>query len=109
MALRVIKQGETEKGGSILWTYTKTNKLFLALSIWQFVDHFFQVGLQPYLQIATLEMKRDTLFEHKEVAVTCEKKWETPMNIKNCWNHQPSRRRLAKGGKHMWSMVNVIY
>ncbi len=34
---------------------------------------FFQDGLQPYLQIATARMKRDILFEHKEVAIIYEK------------------------------------
>jgi hypothetical protein len=39
MALQVIEQGEDKKGGNILWTYTETSKLLLALNIWQFVTH----------------------------------------------------------------------
>ncbi len=33
---------------------------------------FFQARLVPYLQITTMGMKQDTLFEHKEFVVTCE-------------------------------------
>jgi hypothetical protein len=39
---------------------------------------------QPYLWIATMGMKRDTLFEDKEVTSTCEEVWETTMNTENC-------------------------
>ncbi len=34
---------------------------------------FFQTCSQPYLQMATTGMKRDTLSKHKEAIVTCEK------------------------------------
>jgi hypothetical protein len=33
---------------------------------------FFRVGLVPYLQIAIIGMKRNTLFKHKKSMVTCE-------------------------------------
>jgi hypothetical protein len=33
---------------------------------------FFSARLVPYLQIATLEMKQNTLFEHKESTIICE-------------------------------------
>lgn len=32
---------------------------------------FFVAGLVPYLRVATTRMKRDTLFFHKKVMVTC--------------------------------------
>jgi hypothetical protein len=33
---------------------------------------FFQTGLQPYLWIANMGVKMDTLFEHKEAEITYE-------------------------------------
>ncbi len=33
---------------------------------------FFQTRLQPYLQIATMGTRKNTLFKHKQVVVTCE-------------------------------------
>jgi hypothetical protein len=93
---------QRQKGGSILWTYIETNKLPLTLSRRQFVDHFLLVGMQPYLWIATMGMKNDTLFEHKKVVINCEKTMKTLMNIVNCWNHQLNKKMLLKKGKQMW-------
>jgi hypothetical protein len=40
---------------------------------------FFEVGLVPYLQIAIARIKQNTLFKHKEFAVTYE---ETMADVK---------------------------
>jgi hypothetical protein len=34
--------------------------------------NFFQYGLQPYLCVATISMKRETLQQHKEITLVCE-------------------------------------
>jgi len=57
---------------------------------------FFRACLQPYLQMATTRMKRDTLFKQKKIIVTCEENIGNAINTKNCLNHQLSKRRLAK-------------
>jgi hypothetical protein len=66
MAFRVIKQGN-DKMAKVY--YEKILKLANCLQ--HKVDDnllttFVRVGLVPYLQIATTEMNRNTLFEHKE-------------------------------------------
>ncbi len=38
-----------------------------------FLTTVFKVGLLPYIRLTTIGMKRDTLIEHKEVVVVCEK------------------------------------
>ncbi len=38
-----------------------------------FLTIVFRSGLQPYLHVATTCMKRETLQQHKEVALICEK------------------------------------
>ncbi len=72
MAFTVIKQSNDKK---VEVYYERILKLVNRLQ--HKVDDnllttFFQVGLVPYLQIATTRMKRDTLFEHKEFAVNFE-------------------------------------
>ncbi len=73
MALRVIKQGGDEKV-EVYYEYI--------LKLTNYLQHqpkdnllitFFQTSLQPYLRIAIVEMKKDTLFKHKIIVLTCEK------------------------------------
>jgi hypothetical protein len=49
--------------------------------------------------MATTWMKRDTLFEHKEVAITCEESMGNTNEYQELLEPQPSRRRLAKEGE----------
>jgi hypothetical protein len=37
-----------------------------------FLTTIFRVGLLPYLKLTTIGMRRNTLIEHKEVAIVCE-------------------------------------
>jgi len=72
MAFRVIKQKNDEK---VEVYYEQI--LRLANCLQHKMDNnllttFFRVGLVPYLQIATIGMKRDTLFEEKKSMVTYE-------------------------------------
>jgi hypothetical protein len=72
MAFRVIKQKNDEK---VEVYYEQI--LRLANCLQHKMDNnllttFFRVGLVPYLQIATIGMKRDTLFEDKKSMVTYE-------------------------------------
>jgi hypothetical protein len=80
MALRVIKQAPFEK---MEVYYERIMKLVNCLN--HTVDNsllmtFFRTKLVPYLQLATVGMKRDTLFLHKEHV---KKTWVMPMNIEN--------------------------
>jgi hypothetical protein len=45
-----------------------------------FFTTIFRVGLLPYLKLVTIGMKRNTLFEHKEVTVLCEE--NIPITLK---------------------------
>jgi hypothetical protein len=76
-ALYVIKQGITEK----LEVYYKR-----ILKLANCLEHkandnlltiFFRVGLVPYMRVATIGMKRNSLFEHKEIMV-CEESMGDP-------------------------------
>jgi hypothetical protein len=72
MALKVIKQGNDKRVEVYYeWIFKLANCLqHKANDI--LLTTLFQVGLVPYSQIATIGMKRDTLFEHKESIVTFE-------------------------------------
>lgn len=70
MALRVIKQTFDE----LLEVYYEH-----ILKLTNYLHHkannnttFFRVGLVPYLWVATIGMRRNNLFLHKKVAMTCE-------------------------------------
>jgi hypothetical protein len=47
------------------YLHVKITYVFLAI--------IFKVGLLPYLKLTTISMKRNTLIEHKEVTIVCEK------------------------------------
>jgi hypothetical protein len=63
------------------WKFIKKNyerllKLannFQHMTTYNFLVIVFKYGLQPYMCIITLGMKRKTLHQHKEVVLVCEK------------------------------------
>ncbi len=61
-----------QKGGSILWTYVKTNKLPSTSSKQQYADSY----LSNMFTIISLDShngdEKRYLVQHKEVVVTCE-------------------------------------
>ncbi len=70
MLLQLIKQGVDKK---VEVYYEQIFKLadYLQHKVDDnLLNTFFHVGLIPYLQVANVRMKRDTLFEHKEIVVT---------------------------------------
>lgn len=99
MALRMIKQGGDEK----MKVYYE--HIFKLANCFQHQEDsllttFFQTCSQPYLWIATMGIKRDKPCSNtNKLQSLMKKKWETPMNTKYCWNHQPSGRKLVKEGK----------
>jgi hypothetical protein len=53
-------------------------------------------------------MKKDTLFEHKEIIITYEWSMGDVNEYQKLLEHQPSMRRLVIEVKQMWHMVNAI-
>jgi hypothetical protein len=59
---------------------------------------FFRVGLVPYLRVVALCMKPNSLFEHKEVGVTCEESMGDPTKYQKLL--EPSKLDRSNDGKH---------
>jgi hypothetical protein len=78
MALCVINEGITEK---VEVYYKRILKLANCLQ-YKANDRLFTIIFRdsfiPYLRVATVGIKRNSLFEHKEVAVTCEESMGNP-------------------------------
>ncbi len=72
MTLWMIKQGEYEKVGIYYECILKLANYFQHQVDNSLLTNFFWTCLQQCLRIATLGMKRDTLFEHKKIVVICE-------------------------------------
>jgi hypothetical protein len=84
MALYVINQGITEK---VKVYYERILKLANCLQYKandSLLIIFFRASLIPYLRVAIVGIKH-SLFEHKEVAITCEENMGNP--TKSSWNH----------------------
>ncbi len=73
MALKVIKQTSDEKGEVYNEHILKLANYLHHKANNNLFTTFFQVGLVPYLWVTTIGMKRNNLFFHKKVAMTCEK------------------------------------
>ncbi len=78
MALQVIKQGGDKKVEVYYERILKLANWFQHQVDDNLLTTFFLSSLQPYLWITILGMKRDTLFEHKKVAITCEESMGDP-------------------------------
>lgn len=72
MALRVIKQALDEKVQVYYECILKLANCLNQKANDSLPTTFFRLRLVPYLQVTTARMKRDTLFLHKKVTVTCE-------------------------------------
>jgi hypothetical protein len=46
-----------------------------------FITIFFKAILLPYLRLTTIDMRRNTLIEHKEVVVVCEESGPISLNV----------------------------
>jgi hypothetical protein len=71
MELKNVKQEETER---VEVYYERIQKLAHGLQV-PTIDNFLTIvfrGLQSYLKIVSIKMKRSTLQQHKEVAMLCE-------------------------------------
>ncbi len=68
----MIKQGENEEVEVYYEHISQLTNCFQHQTNDSLLTTFFWVGLHPYLWVATLRMKRDTLFEHKIDEITCE-------------------------------------
>jgi hypothetical protein len=71
-AFRVIKQGNNEKVEVYYEWMFKLANCFQHKVNDNLLTTFFRTRLITYSQIAPIGMKRDTLFDHKEFAITCE-------------------------------------
>jgi hypothetical protein len=77
MELKNMKQEEAER---VEVYYERIQKLAHGLQILpkdSLLTIVFRVGLQSYLKIVILKMKRSTLQQHKEVVMLCEKNMTT--------------------------------
>jgi hypothetical protein len=72
MTLWVIKQGGDEKVEVYYEHILKLANYFQHQTYDNLLTIFFWTCLQPYFWIAKVEMKWDTLFEHKKDVVICE-------------------------------------
>jgi hypothetical protein len=105
MALQVIKQGGDEK---VKVYYEHILKLANCLQHQEddsLLTIFFRIGLQPDLWITTMGMKRDTLFKHKEVAIT----YEENMGDANEYQkllEPPTKQKKANEGKKTYVIYN---
>lgn len=104
MLLQLIKQGVDKK---VEVYYEQIFKLanYLQHKVDDnLLNTFFHVGLIPYLQVANARMKRDTLFEHKEVVVTY--LWR-----KHGWHKQllqiPATKNWKNWNEWTWPMYMV--
>jgi hypothetical protein len=72
MELKNMKQEETKR---VEVYYERIQKLVHGLQIlttYSFLTIVFKAGLQSYLRIVTIGMKRSTLQQHREVVMLCE-------------------------------------
>jgi TorA maturation chaperone TorD len=100
MALKVIKQGGHEKVEVYYECILKLANCLQHQVDDNLLTTFFRACLQPYFQMATTGMKKDTLFKHKEVIITCEE------NIRNANEYQklfkrPTKQEKASKGKRI--------
>jgi len=57
----------------LLWTPIEIINCLQVKTIDSFLTIVFRIGLLPYLILTTMVMKQDTLIEHKEAIVGCDK------------------------------------
>jgi len=78
MTFRIIKQGAIKKVKVYYEWILKLVNCLQHKANDSILTIFFRVGLVSYLKVATLSMKPNSLFEHKEVVVTCEENMGDP-------------------------------
>ncbi len=78
MAFYVIKQGIIEKVEVYYKRILKLANCLQHKAKDNLLTIFYRVGLVPYLKVATIGMKCNSLFEHKEIAITCEERMGDP-------------------------------
>jgi hypothetical protein len=93
MDFRVIKQGNNEKVEVYYEWILKLANYLQHKRDNGLLTTFFQVRLIPYLQIAIIRMKQDTLFKHKEFVVTYEELME---NAEEYWKLLNPLKKLKK-------------
>jgi hypothetical protein len=95
MAFRVVKHGNDEKVEVYYeWILKLANCLQHKVD-----DSLLGVGLIPYLRIAIEWMKRNTLFKHKEFAIT----YEEPMeNVAEYQKLLEPSKKLEKTSDNTW-------
>jgi len=97
MALYVIKQGVTEKVEVYYKRILKLANCLQHKANDNLLTIFFRVSLIPYLRVATLGIKHNNMFEHKEVAVTCEESMGNPTEYQKFL--KPPKSDISNDGK----------
>jgi len=104
MALRVIKQGGEEKVEVYYESILKLANCLQHQVDDNLITTFFRACLQPYFQIATTGMKKDTLFKHKEVIITCEEIIRNANEYHKLFKPPTKQKKTSKGKR-----IDVIY
>ncbi len=99
MAFQIIKQGATKKVEVYYEWILKLVDCLQHKADDNLLTIFFKAGLVPYLRVATLGMKPNSLFEHKEAIVTCEENIGNPMEYQKLL--EPPKLDRNNDGKHI--------
>jgi hypothetical protein len=97
MAFYVIKQGIIEKVEVYHKRILKLANCLQHKANDNLLIIFYKVGLVPYLKVATISMKCNSLFEHKEIVVTCEDCTSDPTKYQKLL--KPPKSNISNDGK----------
>jgi hypothetical protein len=103
MAFRIIKQGVTKKVKVYYEWILKLVDCLQHKAVDNLLTIFFKASLVLDLRVATLGMKPNSLFEHKEAIVTCEENMGDPMEYQKFL--EPPKPEKNNDGKR----TNLVY